>query len=228
MYASVIENIDKLLSTYEHSPLFFMLIVGLFFVAGILRWLSKNIKGEHLFQHTINNKMRFIKNELSEGLVSEREQAQLTSRYITLLNQKIYGVKNSAIQQEVIKIIDTSSEITNFRYFAVHQYTLSLSRNGRLYFNREKINSRFFTAIALLICSLCLLALGFLMIYASLFIGLMVCTLSLILYFAGLDHFPASPGMRKRAEEEIEKYYQHCNACDSRETEKNKPALSRL
>lgn len=220
MYASVIENIDKLLSTYEHSPLFFMLIVGLFFVAGILRWLSKNIKGEHLFQHTINNKMRFIKNELREALVSEREQAQLTSRYITLLNQKIYGIKNSAIQQEVIKIIDTSSEITNFRYFAVHQYTLSLSRNGRLYFNREKINSRFFTAIALLICSLCLLALGFLMIYASLFIGLVVCMLSLILYFAGLDHFPASPGMRKRAEKEIEKYYQNYEGCDGSKTVK--------
>jgi len=222
----MINNIDKMTAAFEHHPQALIAAILFLVVAGIFRWLAKDIKVEHIFQHTLNNRMHFIRNVLQDGLVDDQQQKALKQRYATLVNQKIYGVKNSLIQREVINIIANSDDITDFNYFAVHQYTLSVSHEGRLYFNRDKIKTRIYEGIAILICGLVALVLGFLMMYASLILGLALCLPGVILYFGGLSHFPANPGMRKRAEKEIEKYYQQRQAQDRGEREKKEACIT--
>jgi len=207
--ASVINNIDNLIAAFERNPLSIVAVFLLLAMAAIFRWLAKDIKVEHLFQHTLSNKLRFIKNELKEGLIEDQQRAQLRQRYATLLNQKIYGIKNSFIQQEVINIIDKSTEIKDLKYFSIHQYILSIDGEGRLYFNRHKIKARIIDSFSLLGIGLLVLVLGFWIIFHGSAFGLALCVLGIILYFGGLGHFPASLSMRKRAEKEIANYYQH-------------------
>ncbi|WP_141629800.1 hypothetical protein [Pantoea sp. Sc1] len=224
MQSSVINNIDKITTAYEHNPLSVIAIISFVFIVGFLRWLAKNIKVEHLFQHTLSNKIRFIGDVLKEGVIDEQQRLELEKRHATLLNQKIYGVKNSFIQREVINIIDNSSEINNFNYFAAQQYALSINREGRIYVNKRKIKNRICEAVALSIIGLVALFLGLLLSHASLVLGLAVCLCGLIFYFAGLGHFPVGRRIRKQAEKEIENYYQYCETEGRRDAGKKKPA----
>lgn len=209
MQSSFINNINELTTAFERNPFSLIAVVLFLILADVIRRITRDIKLEHVFQHTLNNKIRFIKDEIREGIIDELQQVKLKQRYTTLLNQKLYGVKNRRVQQEVINIIDKSDEIKGFKYFAIHQYVLNINSDGRLYFNKNKIKGRIFDGFAFLTIGLSALGLGFFILYASITVGLVVCLLGMILYFAGLSHFPASPTMRKRAEKEIENYYQH-------------------
>lgn len=211
-----VEAIERLTSLLERSPLDVMLAVILLTLFYMFRRVAKDIKIEHVFQHTLSNKIKILKNEINNGIIEKEEAAHLKQRYATLLNQKVYGIKNRIVQQEVIGVIDGSSEITDFKYFSVHQYVLSVDNDGKLYFNKSKIKSRIFTAFMLLATGLAALALGIFIISAGSFFGLVISFLGLLLYFAGLVHFPANSGMRKRAEKEIAHYYQHRDAAQTR------------
>lgn len=220
MNASIIDNIAKIISIFDHSPLYLALTFALVTFFCFFRLLFKDLKIEHVFRHTLNSKIKSLKNAIKDGMIDKGQAAHFKQRYATLLNQKVYGVKNGVIQQEVIGIIDNSSEITDFRYFATHQYVLSVDAHGRLYFNKDKIKARAFDAFGLLVIGISIMAIGVLVISASLAFGLVICCPGLLLYFAGLDHFPAKQGMRKRAEKEIEKYYQNYEGCDGSKTVK--------
>lgn len=214
MNSSYVEVIDKLTSLLERSPLDVALALLLLTFIYIFHRLAKDIKVEHVFQHTLSNKIKRLKNEINDGIHEEKESMHLKQRCMTLLNQQVYGVKNRVIQQEVIGIINNSSEITDFKYFAVHQYVLSINNDGKLYFNKSKIKSRIYTAFILLVTGLAVLALGIFITSAGLIFGLAFCLLGLLLYFAALVHFPPNLAMRKRAEKEIARYYQHRDASE--------------
>lgn len=207
MNTQYIDNISIITSLLEKSPLYVLLAVGLLTVYAIFLRMVKDLKFEHVFQYTLNNKIRFIKNEIAEGILEENERNELKQCYITLLNQKIYGIKNKAIQREVINIIDKSIEIKDFKYFAIHQYILSINSEGQLFFSKAKIKARAIDAVALLFLGLLMLGLGFWIIYQGFIFGLVACLLGIIFYFGGLFHFPASRSIRKRAENEIADYY---------------------
>jgi len=211
-----VESIERLTSLLERSPLNVVMAVILLTIFYVIRRIAKNIKIEHVFQHTLSNKIKLLKNEINNEFIEEEEAEHLKKRYATLLNQRVYGIKNRIIQREVIGVINCSSEITDFKYFAVHQYVLSVDNDGKLYFNKSKIISRIFTASMLLVTGLAALALGIFIISAGSFFGLLISFLGLLSYFAGLVHFPANSGMRKRAEKEIAHYYQHRDAIDTR------------
>ena len=204
-----VESIERLTSLLERSPLDVVMAVILLTIFYVIRRIAKNIKIEHVFQHTLSNKIKLLKNEINNEFIEEEEAEHLKKRYATLLNQRVYGIKNRIIQREVIGVINCSSEITDFKYFAVHQYVLSIDNGGKLYFNKSKISSRICTAFMLLVTGLAALALGIFIMSAGSFFGLFISFLGLLLYFAGLVHFPANSGMRKRAEKEIANYYQN-------------------
>lgn len=210
-----VETLERLTSLLERSPLNVMLAVILLTLFYLCRRIAKNIKIEHVFQHTLSNKIKLLKNKINDGVIEKEESTHLKNRYVTLSNQQIYGIKNRIIQQEVIGIINHSSEITDFKYFAVHQYVLSIDNGGKLYFNKSKISSRTCTAFMLLVIGLAALALGIFIMSAGSFFGLFISFLGLLLYFAGLVHFPDNSGMRKRAEKEIAHYYQHRDAAET-------------
>ncbi|MGK3144172.1 hypothetical protein [Pantoea sp. C2G6] len=212
----VISNIDKLIAAFESNPIYIGAAIVFIAVVGFIRWLTKNIKAEHLFQHTISNKLRFIKNELKDGVIGAHQQKQLEKCYENLLNQKIYGVKNSFIQREVINIIDNSSQIKNFKYFSIYQYVLDVDSDGKLFFSEHKIKVRFVEALLLLAIGLLMLCFGFWIISLGLMFGLLICLLGMVFYFGGLGHFPASRSMRKQAEKEIANYYQHSHVSEMR------------
>jgi len=215
MDALFVETIERLTSLLERSPVNVWLAVILLTSFYILRRIANNIKVEHVFQHTLSNKIKVLKSEINDSVIEKEEATHLKKRYATLLNQKIYGIKNRIVQREVIGIINASSEITDFKYFAVHQYVLSVDNDGKLYFNKSKITSRICTAVMLLVTGLAVLALGVYIMSAGSFFGLIISFLGLLLYFAGLVHFPANSGMRKRAEKEIAHYYQHRDAAEA-------------
>lgn len=215
MNYTFVNDIVELAAMLKQSPLYVILAIGIFTILWVFLRITKDIKFEHLFQHTISNKLCFIKKELKEGVIDEQQQIQLRQRYDTLLNEKIYGVKNSFIQREVINIISGSSEIKDFKYFAGHKYVLSVDSEGRLFFNRKKIKARIIDGVALLIIGLSALFLGIIMLKASLIFGLFVCLPGIIIYFSGLGYFPASHNIRKRAEKEIANYYQHRNTSET-------------
>ncbi|MFB6326690.1 hypothetical protein ACE8EZ_11390 [Pantoea deleyi] len=207
MSPQYLDKINILTSLLEKSPLYVLMAVVILTVCAIFLRMAKDLKFEHVFRHTLNNKIRFIKNEIAEGILEE-EKEHLKQCYITLLNQKIYGIKNKTMQKEVINIIDKSVEIKDFKYFSIHQYILSINDEGQLFFSKSKIKARAMDAFALLFLGLLMLALGFWIIYQGSLFGLVACLLGITLYFGGLFHFPASRHMRKRAEKEIADYYQ--------------------
>lgn len=93
MNSSYVEVIDKLTSLLERSPLDVALALLLLTFIYIFHRLAKDIKFEHVFQHTLSNKIKRLKNEINDGIHEEKESMHLKKRCMTLLNQQVYGVK---------------------------------------------------------------------------------------------------------------------------------------
>ncbi|PKH25263.1 hypothetical protein CIG19_05355 [Enterobacterales bacterium CwR94] len=203
MIVALVNNLDKI---EQHFPIAIGIAVALG-IMGFFKWLLRGITAEHLFQNTLNNRLKSLKNELKDTPLDAAHQARLKRDYATLFNQKTYGIKNPAIQREVIKIIEHSSEITRQKHFAAHQHTLSLDAQGKVFINSHKVTERILEAWALLAAGLAMLGIGVLMGAANLPLGIAIIALGLLLYFMSLTHFPMNKRMRKRAQAEIDHYY---------------------
>ncbi|MDE1190061.1 MAG: hypothetical protein PW844_26965 [Pantoea sp.] len=212
MNPAVVEHIDTLLAAIQAHPFYTLLLLVLFPVLGMLKSMFSDIKGEHIFKNSLNNRIKFVASQLDNEFLSNEDRSRLAQQYIQLVNQRMYGIENRHIQDEVIKIIDRSSEIRSNKYFVMHRHYLSVNVEGELFINPKKIRERYIEAF-------CLVGVGVAIIFFAIFVGiraevpgLLFLVVGMILYILGLGHFPVGKLGRRRAEKEIENYYQQQKA----------------
>lgn len=202
--------IAEVTQSLEQHPWWTLLtVVVLVVIPLLLKWFCSELKLEHLLQYTLNNRIKFIKAELKDNLMSEEQRDDYQAHYHRLLNQKTYGIKNPRLQAELAGVIRSSADILDVKYFRPHQYILSLNEDKRVFVDGKKVLQRTIEACVLMVISLVLLVLGLVVVQLFAPAGILIMVLGLILYFATLGHFPANSRVRKHLQAQFNKYYSH-------------------
>lgn len=196
------ENIIKIFNTLQP-----WLILSLCLSFAVLKWFFNGIKVEHLLQRTLNNRIRFIKQELKDGCLDAAHHEEWQRRYQQLLDEKEYGIKNPLLQREVVNILRHSPDISNPTFFAAHQHILSLNDRQQVFIDPQKVAERIKEGAALLTVSVVVMIVGLLLIKAGGLPGIIFLVLGLLIYFPGLMHFPPNRGTKKRLQHEIDRFY---------------------
>ncbi|KQN64429.1 MULTISPECIES: hypothetical protein [unclassified Erwinia] len=200
--------VAEVTQSLEQHPLWTLLAVLLLVVIPLLmKWFCSELKLEHLLQYTLNNRIKFIKGELKDNLMSEEQRADYQAHYHRLLNQKTYGIKNPQLQAELAGVIRSSSDILDVKYFRPHQYILSLNENKRVFVDGKKVSQRRIEACVLIAMGITLIVLGLAVIQLYAPMGIFIMALGLLLYFATLGHFPANFRVRKHLQAQFDTHY---------------------
>ncbi|QGY30678.1 phage holin family protein [Pantoea cypripedii] len=212
MISTVVENIATLLNAIKNDPVNTVLVLVFFLILGVLKSVFSQIKLEHILKNTLNNRIKFIVSQLDNEFLSNEERHRLSRQYTQLVNQRMYGIENRHIQDEVIKIIDHSSEIKSNKYFSMHRHYLSMNDAGEVFINPKKITERYLEAATFV-------GLGVIIIFFAIFVGthatapgLLFLVVGVLFYVLGLGHFPVGKWGRRKAEKEIDDFYQQQKA----------------
>lgn len=201
-------TIAEVTQSLEQHPWWTLLAVVLLVVIPLLlKWFCSELKLEHLLQNTLNNRIKFIKGELKDNLMSEEQRADYQAHYHRLLNQKTYGIKKPHLQAELAGVIHSSSDILDVKYFRPHQYILSLNEDKQVFVDGKKVSQRRIEACVLIAMGITLIVLGLAVIQVYSPTGIFIMALGLLLYFATLRHFPANSRVRKHLQTQIDTHY---------------------